>query len=685
MGVASLSCPSTYTTINAAISAVPAGATIYVCAGTYAEAVSVSKNITLLGAQYGVSATTGRTDPSQETIIESPSGADVTYSGASTGTLSGFSLVGNGKAVGDNNGILAIAPGQSGYTWTDNIITGTSTGINFRADGSTPTTISGNRISDNTEAGGSQQSNGIFFTNGPADNVTISGNLFGSQGADLNTTGQGSAAALSQNLRVTNNTSVNSSNFALLFLTNNAVVSNNTIRWTNPHDPGAGSAILVYGGNSNPTVSANTIRGGAATAIRVDAAFYGPSSAVTIADNAITNRLNGVRVDANAALTSTSSITNNVVTNAGVGDGVSPTVIGGNGIWLQGGTGVVVTGNTAFASVTTDCRDSTSGTGTAGTANTWTANTGATSSPPGLCLQSAPAITIVKSSTTKLVSTVGQVVPYNFLVTNTGNVALTKVTVHDTQIAPALALTSGPTCPAAASLAPRASVTCTATYTISQADLENGSVKDSATATGTPPSGPPVNTSPSKMTILAAATPSLHIVKSTTATGLHVGETVPYRFLVTNVGNVTLTNVMVKETAFSGSGKVSTPACPAAAASLAPGAPMVCTATYVVTQADLNARVVNNTAEAIGTPPHSGTSVISNKSSATSSRLAGSAGHQPRSSGDWTGSGQGRHRLRRQRPERKHRDRAGRRRRDTAGRCRSADGNGFTPQASDLT
>ncbi len=306
VGTSSANCPSpTFATINAAITAAPAGSSIYVCAGTYPEAVSVTKNVTLLGAQWGNTATAGRTDPSQETTIDNPAGTDVTYAGASTGTLSGFSLIGNGNGAGNDNGIVALQAGQSGFTWTDNIITGTSTGINFEVDGITPTTISANRITGNTEAGGSELSNGIFFTNGPANNVTISGNLFGSQGADINTTGSGTTADLSQNLVVTDNTSVDSQNFAVLFLTNDAVISHNTIGWTNPNDPAAETAIYLSGGNIAPTIDANTISGGAATGIGVNADFYSPSSAVTVTNNAISNRLNGVRVSQNAGLTGT--------------------------------------------------------------------------------------------------------------------------------------------------------------------------------------------------------------------------------------------------------------------------------------------------------------------------------------------------------------------------------------------
>ena len=79
------------------------------------------------------------------------------------------------------------------------------------------------------------------------------------------------------------------------------------------------------------------------------------------------------------------------------------------------------------------------------------------------------------------------------------------------------------------------------------------------------------------------------------ANGADVGDTIDYTFIVTNTGNVPLTSVGVNDP------KVGAVSCPAGP--LAPGAQRTCTATYMLTQADVNAGVVDNTATASGTPP----------------------------------------------------------------------------------
>jgi uncharacterized repeat protein (TIGR01451 family)/fimbrial isopeptide formation D2 family protein len=199
------------------------------------------------------------------------------------------------------------------------------------------------------------------------------------------------------------------------------------------------------------------------------------------------------------------------------------------------------------------------------------------------------ALALVKSSTATGFNAVGTVLPYSYLVTNTGNITLTDpVTISDDRIAAV-------SCPAlpAGGLAPGASVTCTGTYTVTQADLDAGSVTNIATAQ----SGA-VSSAPSTVTITGTQQPGLGLDKTTTSSGYDsVGDTLAYSYRVTNTGNVTLTAaVVVADDRIVAPNVVTCPALPVGG--LAPGAELVCTATYSVTQADLDAGSVTNTATA---------------------------------------------------------------------------------------
>ena len=194
----------------------------------------------------------------------------------------------------------------------------------------------------------------------------------------------------------------------------------------------------------------------------------------------------------------------------------------------------------------------------------------------------SPALTIVKTATPITYSAVGQVVSYSYLVTNSGNVTLSgPFAVSDDKA-------TDESCPATASLAPGGSITCTASYTITQADLDSGSVTNIASASnGTVTS--PTDTE----TVTAVQSPALTIVK--TATPLiydAVDDVISYSYLVTNSGNVTLSGPFTVS-----DDKASDEACPATA-SLAPGGSITCTASYTITQADLDSGSVTNIASA---------------------------------------------------------------------------------------
>lgn len=92
-------------------------------------------------------------------------------------------------------------------------------------------------------------------------------------------------------------------------------------------------------------------------------------------------------------------------------------------------------------------------------------------------------LTLVKTANVSAVSVVGAHITYSFTVTNTGTGRVTGLAIADQLTAPA-----GPalavSCPTD-SLDAGQVVTCTGTYVVTQADLSNGGVLNSATASGT--------------------------------------------------------------------------------------------------------------------------------------------------------------------------------------------------------
>ncbi|MGK9340321.1 DUF7507 domain-containing protein, partial [Sinorhizobium meliloti] len=195
----------------------------------------------------------------------------------------------------------------------------------------------------------------------------------------------------------------------------------------------------------------------------------------------------------------------------------------------------------------------------------------------------------------------GETITYTFVVTNTGAVTLTDVTPNDPLLTNAgISVTPGPQ-----TLAPGGSATFTATYTPVQAEIDAGEVVNTATATGTPPSGPPVESPPDTVTVPPDQTPGLRTDKTGTLNDLDgdglidVGETITYSFVVANTGGVTLTNVTPNDPLLANAGISVTPG----PQTLAPGGTATFTATYTPTQAEVDAGRVENTATSSGTPP----------------------------------------------------------------------------------
>jgi len=95
----------------------------------------------------------------------------------------------------------------------------------------------------------------------------------------------------------------------------------------------------------------------------------------------------------------------------------------------------------------------------------------------GTATTDKPALMIVKSASPTNYSNVGQMIAYNYVVKNTGNVPIDELTVTDDKL--------GTVSRSSTPLAPDQIVTVAATYMITPADLDVGSVTSLANATGT--------------------------------------------------------------------------------------------------------------------------------------------------------------------------------------------------------
>jgi uncharacterized repeat protein (TIGR01451 family) len=196
-----------------------------------------------------------------------------------------------------------------------------------------------------------------------------------------------------------------------------------------------------------------------------------------------------------------------------------------------------------------------------------------------------PELTVTKTADPLTYASVGDVINYTIVVQNTGNVTLSDIVVTDP-------LTSLNT--TIATLAPGASQTFNESYTITQADLDAGSVTNTASADGEDTNGDPVSDNDSA-TVTAVQDPELTVTK--TADPLiyaTVGDVINYTIVVQNTGNVTLSDIVVTDPLTGLNTTIAT---------LAPGAGQTFNESYTITQADLDAGSVTNTASAEGKIP----------------------------------------------------------------------------------
>ncbi|MEP0712261.1 MAG: hypothetical protein ABJC55_10085, partial [Algoriphagus sp.] len=196
-----------------------------------------------------------------------------------------------------------------------------------------------------------------------------------------------------------------------------------------------------------------------------------------------------------------------------------------------------------------------------------------------------PEILLEKVADREIYSEVGEMISYTLIVTNTGNQTLTRVNVTDP-------LTGFGT--QVSVLAPGQSEEFTETYSVTQDDLDNGSILNSASTVGRTPNGSTV-TDDDQVRVRASQNPAIELTKvADRATYSAVEDQITYTLVATNTGNVTLEDVTVVDPLTGLNRNVG---------QLKPGESKSGTTRYVIDQADLDNGLVDNTARVRGTDP----------------------------------------------------------------------------------
>jgi uncharacterized repeat protein (TIGR01451 family) len=216
---------------------------------------------------------------------------------------------------------------------------------------------------------------------------------------------------------------------------------------------------------------------------------------------------------------------------------------------------------------------------------------------------------ITKTASPTQVSGAGQTITYTYTLRNNGTESLgpDQFKVTDDKINSGTAFNCGP---AATTIAVAGTVSCTATYTVTAADITAGSIVNKASATGggvtsptvtvtvpvvVPPVVPPIFTP-----VLPAAAPSLKLTKTASPDSFFAaGDVITYTYVILNDGTTAIgpTQFKITDNKINGGQPFN---CGPATKIISVNLSQTCTATYTITAADVAAGFVTNTAFATG-------------------------------------------------------------------------------------
>jgi LysM repeat protein len=204
--------------------------------------------------------------------------------------------------------------------------------------------------------------------------------------------------------------------------------------------------------------------------------------------------------------------------------------------------------------------------------------------PPTQPLQAR--LTLEMTALTAGYDSPGDTLNYSYTLRNTGTATLSgPFSVTDSR--------ASVSCSPSAQLAVGASLSCTGSYSVTQADIDAGSLTNTATAQAVY-SGSAVNSNSVSQTVNASRNPGLSLnVDTSSGSYASPGDSLDYTYQLSNTGNVTLSGPFTVSDNPAGAAD-----CSSAPASLAPGGSFSCSGSYAVTQADIDAGSVTNSATA---------------------------------------------------------------------------------------
>lgn len=206
---------------------------------------------------------------------------------------------------------------------------------------------------------------------------------------------------------------------------------------------------------------------------------------------------------------------------------------------------------------------------------------------------SSTILTVTSSPNPTTYSSAGQTITFTYVIKNnstTTTIGPTQCTVLDALIS-ATPFNCGL---ANSSIAPGATISCSANYTITNADMSSSSITNNASAS----CGSAVTSASDKKTITRSVTQlGLDVIPNPTTYNA-AGQVINFSYIILNTGTsnigpaqFTVTDGLISPSAFN---------CGPANTTLAPNATVTCSANYTISAADMNSASISNNATAAG-------------------------------------------------------------------------------------